>query len=122
MTDLLLIAAGAALGAPSRYALDRTIQLRHESWTPWGTLTVNLLGALLLGALLGLASGRVGADLVPFLGTGFCGSFTTYSSFSYETVRLLEERRSWAALGNITVTLLGGLGAAMLGYAVAAAL
>lgn len=120
--EILLIGAGAALGAPSRYALDRAIQLRHTAWTPWGTLTVNLLGSLIMGSLLGLVSAGTSTGVVLFLGTGFCGAFTTYSSFGFETVRLLEERATWSALGNVAITLLGGLGAAMVGYAVAAAL
>ena len=82
---VLLVALGAAVGAPLRYLTDRTIQARHDSVFPWGTLTVNVVGSLILGVITGLPVGHAVAALV---GTGFCGALTTYSTFSYETLRL----------------------------------
>ncbi|TDV44847.1 fluoride efflux transporter CrcB [Actinophytocola oryzae] len=116
---VLLVAAGAAVGAPLRYLLDRAVQRRHESGFPWGTLTVNVLGCLVLGVLVGLP---VAAPLSSLLGVGFCGALTTYSTFAYETLRLLQNRTYLLAVLNVVVSLLAGLGAAFLGTTVAAAL
>jgi CrcB protein len=112
---VLLVALGAAVGAPLRYLTDRAVQSRHDSVFPWGTLTVNVAGSLLLGFLTGWPAGHAVSAL---LGTGFCGALTTYSTFSYETVRL--PRRY--AVANVVVSILAGLGAAYLGISLAAAL
>jgi CrcB protein len=116
---VLLVALGAAVGAPLRYLVDRTVQGRHDSVFPWGTFTVNLLGSLLLGLLTGAAASPAAAAL---LGTGFCGALTTYSTFGYETLRLLETRSRGFATLNVAATLAGGLGAALTGYALGRAL
>ena len=110
---VLLIAVGAAIGAPLRYLVDRFIQARHDSLFPWGTLTVNLVGCFVLGALAG-ATALPGWALTLF-GTGFCGALTTYSTFGYETVRLVQEQARLIALANILVSVVGGLAAAYLG-------
>ena len=114
---------GAALGAPARYLTDRAIQSRHDTLFPWGTFTVNVVGSLILGVLLGVATHRqVPAGLVAGLGTGFCGALTTYSTFGYETVRLAEDgARLFAAL-NLAASLAAGFGVAALGYALGQAL
>jgi CrcB protein len=116
---VLLVALGAAVGAPLRYLLDRTVQSRHDSAVPWGTLTVNVVGCLVLGVLVGLP---VPAPLAALLGTGFCGALTTYSTFGYETLRLLQNRTYTLAVLNVVVSLVAGLGAAYLGITAAAAL
>ena len=109
---LLLVALGAAVGAPLRYLADRAVQARHDSVFPWGTLAVNVSGSLVLGFLVGLpASGPV-ATLV---GTGFCGALTTYSTFSYETMRLTQEGAWFYALANVVASVVAGLGAAAVG-------
>ncbi|MEU1210600.1 fluoride efflux transporter CrcB [Nocardia sp. NPDC005825] len=118
MTGLLVI-LGAMVGAPVRYLTDRAIQTRHDSVFPWGTLTVNLAGCLILGALTGAAAS---SPTFALLGTGFCGALTTYSTFGYETVRLTEERSYLFAALNVTVSLVAGLGAALLGFTTAHAL
>ena len=112
---VLLIAIGAALGAPLRYLTDRAVQARHDSPFPWGTLTVNVVGSFLLGVFVTALRG----PWLVLLGSGFCGALTTYSTFGYETVRLVQERaRLYAAL-NVVVSLVAGLGAALLGTLVA---
>jgi len=113
MTGLLLVGLGAAVGAPARYLLDGAIQSRHQGPMPWGTIVVNLLGAFALGVLVGSAAGD---DALLLLGTGFCGTFTTYSTFAYEAVRLLEERQHRPMIWTLAVTTFGGLAAAALGY------
>ncbi|WP_344617111.1 fluoride efflux transporter CrcB [Dactylosporangium salmoneum] len=116
---LLLIALGAAVGAPLRYLTDRTVQSKHDSVFPWGTLTVNVAGSLVLGLLAGLPAGHAVSAL---LGTGFCGALTTYSTFSYETLRLAEDGHRFYAVMNVVASLVAGLGAAALGLMLAQAL
>jgi CrcB protein len=113
---VLLVAVGAAVGAPLRYLTDRAIQGRHDSVFPWGTLTVNVVGSLLLGFLTGLPAGHDAAALV---GTGFCGALTTYSTFSYETLRLAQHGARFYAVANIVASVVAGLGAAYCGLLVA---
>jgi CrcB protein len=114
----LWVAVGAAVGAPARYLTDRVVQARHDSVFPWGTLTVNLVGSFVLGFLIG-AGAHLSPAVPAALGTGFCGALTTYSTFSYENVRLLEERSRFYALANVVASLLGGFGAVGLGWALA---
>ncbi|MQY24073.1 fluoride efflux transporter CrcB [Nocardia macrotermitis] len=115
----ILIFVGAMLGAPARYLTDRALNARHDSPFPWGTFAVNLSGCLILGALTGAAAG---IPVVALLGTGFCGALTTYSTFSFETLRLLEQRAYFYATMNVVVSVIAGLGAALLGFTVAHAL
>ena len=116
---VVLVALGAALGAPARYLTDRLIQARHDSLFPWGTLTVNVAGSFLLGLLAGLP---VSEPVMAAVGVGFCGALTTYSTFGYETVRLAQERACFYAAVNATASVLAGLGAAYCGLALAQAL
>jgi len=113
--SVLAVALGAAVGAPCRFLLDRFVQARGRVF-PLGLLVVNLLGSLVLGLIVGFAGRReVPAVLVLGLATGWCGAFTTYSSFGYETVQLGRHRRWWLAWVNVLATVLGGLAAVALG-------
>jgi CrcB protein len=106
----LMVALGAAIGAPCRYLLDRWVQGRHESGLPLGTLLINLVGSAVLGLLMGLgASGALGSAALAAGGTGWCGAFTTYSTFSYETVQLARQGRFSVATGYVVVSVVGGL-------------
>lgn len=116
MSAVVMVCLGAAVGAPARYLLDRGIQALHETVLPAGTLTVNVVGSLLLGLLVGLGSEPDGTTYLA-LGTGFCGAFTTYSTFSYETIRLVERGAWWAAALNIVGSLGLGVPAALGGIA-----
>jgi fluoride exporter len=115
---VLLVALGAAIGAPLRYLTDRTMQARHGSTFPWGTLTVNVAGSMLLGYLIGLP---VPPWLTALLGTGFCGALTTYSTFSFETLRLVREGERMLAVAYAIGSVLAGLGAAYVGLLLAQA-
>lgn len=119
----LYICLGAALGAPARYLTDRAIQSRHDTPFPWGTFTVNVVGSLVLGVLVGAATHlQVPSGLVAGLGVGFCGSLTTYSAFGYESLRLAEDGARLLAVLNVAASLVAGFGAAALGYALGLAL
>ena len=95
------IAVAGALGAPVRYLLDGHVQDHSEGVFPRGTFVINVSGSFLLGLLAGLALYHAfPANPKVVLGTGFCGAYTTFSTFTYETVRLGEERAYGAALQN----------------------
>lgn len=112
---VVLVFVGAMVGAPLRYLTDRAVQTRHDSLFPWGTLTVNLVGCLVLGGLTG-AGLALPTPLFALLGTGFCGALTTYSTFGYETLRLVEEKAYFYAVMNVVTSVITGLGAALVGY------
>jgi fluoride exporter len=116
----LLVAAGAAVGAPARYLVDELLSARVGRRLPWGTLAVNLLGSLVLGVLAGLSShDAVPGHLVALVGTGFCGAFTTASTFTWEAVALAETGRWRGATSYVVLSLVVGIGLAAAGYALA---
>lgn len=121
MTAVLMVCLGAALGAPARYLTDRGVQSLHDTLFPFGTVSVNVAGSFVLGGLVGLG---IRSDSPTFLalGTGFCGAFTTYSTFSYETVRLVETAAWRQGLLNVAASIGGGLAAAVLGFVVGSSL
>jgi fluoride exporter len=115
---LALVLVGAAIGAPLRFFTDRFIQSRHDSVFPWGTLAVNIAGSFVLGAVVGAGASTT---VTALLGAGFCGALTTYSTFGYETYRLIQDRAILLASVNVVGSLVAGAGAASLGYAVGGA-
>ncbi|WP_030762891.1 fluoride efflux transporter FluC [Streptomyces sp. NRRL F-2664] len=116
----LLVVAGAVVGAPLRYLIDRAVQQRHDAVFPWGTFVVNAAACLVLGVLAGAASaGAAPSWAVLLLGPGLCGALSTYSTFSYETLRLFECGRGFLASANVVMSVLVGLGAVHLGAQVA---
>ena len=119
--SFVFVALGAAVGAPLRYLVDRAVQGRHDSLFPWGTLTVNVVGSLILGVLVGGANAVPGA-VMDLLGTGLCGALTTYSTFGFETIRLLDDRARFYAVANVVASIVAGLGAAFIGIGVAEAI
>ncbi|QLJ03515.1 MULTISPECIES: fluoride efflux transporter CrcB [unclassified Streptomyces] len=119
----LLVVAGAAVGAPLRYLTDRAVQSRHDTVFPWGTFTVNVVGSLVLGLVTGaVVAGGMSSDAQLLIGTGLCGALTTYSTFSYETLRLAEDGARFLAAANVVASVVAGLGAAFTGAALAQAL
>jgi len=116
----LLVIAGAMVGAPLRYLTDRAVQSRHDSVFPWGTFTVNVVGCLILGLVTGAAVvGAASSRTQLLLGTGLCGALTTYSTFSYETLRLAEDGARFHAAANVLASMAVGLGAAFAGAGLA---
>lgn len=107
---VVLVALGAAIGAPTRFAVAHLLDRR---W-PVGTLVVNLLGATVLGAAVGLGPS---AHALALVGTGFCGGLTTYSAFAVQT-HALGRRGTWYAVA----TLAGSLAACAAAYALSSRL
>lgn len=119
MVTALLVAAGAALGAPLRYVVVAAVDRRTGSLAPWGVHLVNTVGSLVLGGLIGAA---VPSQWVALVGTGLCGAVTTYSAFALDHV-VLAERGERLLSGLSTVAgLVGGLSAALIGLAAGTAL
>ena len=113
------IAVAGAVGAPARYLVDGFVQDRSVGSFPWGTFVVNVIGSFVLGVLAALTihHGFGGAPRL-WLTTGLCGAFTTFSTFSWETVRLLEEGE-WSQAGvNVAGSVIAGLVAAAAGMSV----
>jgi CrcB protein len=109
--------AGAA-GAVLRYLVDRYVQGKAGSDFPYGTLVINVTGSLILGFLTGSALHHgLSATWVTVLGTGLIGAYTTFSTFTYDSFRLLGSDGIGAALTNILVSVVAGLGAAVAGLA-----
>ena len=116
---LVLIAVAGAAGALTRYGVGNAVGVRTF---PWATLGINVLGSFLLGLLLQAAPGRLSDDVRVGLAVGFLGAFTTFSTFSYETVSMLRDGRAGAALAYVAASVVVGLGAAAVGYQLGAAL
>ncbi len=120
MLNLTLVAVGGAIGACLRYLTDQAFR-RRDSAFPWGTLTVNVVGSLILGFLTGAA--LTGTD-VPILsslvGIGCCGALTTFSTFGHETVRLFAEGGRLSSVVNVVGSVTAGLSSGAVGIALAA--
>lgn len=112
MRTFWAVAVGAAAGGVSRYYLSVAVHNRVGAAFPWGTLLVNVSGSLLLGFLMryALATPSLSAEMRLLLTTGFCGGYTTFSTFSYETAMLLEdgqyERAATYAVASVVVALI----------------
>jgi fluoride exporter len=113
----------AAIGAPARYLIDGFVQDHTDGPFPWGTFVVNVSGCLVLGVITGLALYHgLPASTRTIIGSGGMGAYTTFSTFSFETVRLAEEGAVDDAVRNAVASFLVGLAAASIGIAITAAL
>ena len=121
MVRLFWICVGGAFGSGARYLLSGWVLEQFGPAFPSGTLAVNAIGSFLLGALmfLGVEAGMMPPTLRLAVTTGVMGGFTTYSTFSYETMRYLQEGAWMLALLNVTVTVVGCLIACLLGWGAA---
>jgi CrcB protein len=116
----ILVAIGGALGALARYGVAHAL---YSSRFPWATLLVNVTGSFLLGVVLrATATWPAAVSWRAFLAVGFCGAFTTFSTFSYESLRLLQDRHWGAGLFNIGANTLLCLAAVAAGMLIAAPL
>jgi len=117
MKELLLVCIGSFVGGGARYAISKALQAWWPSCFPWGTLTVNVVGCFLIGLLSGLALGHhlsPTARLV--LVTGFCGGFTTFSTFMNENFQLGRDGQLTLAILYTAVSVVLGLLAVVAGY------
>ena len=118
MTAFLLVCLGGALGSGARYLVATAVARASRTGFPAGTAIVNLSGSFVLGAVAAVAlRGGLGEPARLLLGPGLMGGYTTYSSFNWETLALLEGRRLPAAAANLGITVAGCLAAAALGAA-----
>ena len=114
--QLFVVGLGGALGAMARYGLSGWVQ-RQAGTFPLGTMVVNVVGCLILGAMMTLVEDRpaLSPNTRLFVGIGLLGSFTTFSTFGFETFELLREREHWLALASVAGNLGIGLAAVVLG-------
>ena len=116
----VLFLLAVAAGAVARYVLDRLVSDVVRPDFPWGTILINLSGSFVLGLLTGLGIYHAfPTDARLVLGTGFCGGYTTFSTFTFETVRLIEAGRGRAAAANVAISTGAGVLAAAAGLALA---
>jgi CrcB protein len=116
-----LLAAG--IGAPARYLIDGVVQDRTNGAFPWGTFVVNVSGCLTLGTISGLALYHgLDTSTGTVLGAGGMGAYTTFSTFTFETIRLAEQGALHEALRNIAASFTVGLSAAGAGLSLTAML
>ena len=117
LQKLLLIAAAGGFGSLARYWLSGVVQNWSGSVFPWGTVAVNVLGCLAFGFLVAVTEGRfaISPNTRAVILVGFMGAFTTFSTFVFETVALLEDSEWLLALGNLSLQNFVGLAALILG-------
>jgi CrcB protein len=123
MTNVAWLAflVAAAVGAPARYLIDAVVQDHTDGSFPWGTLVVNVTGCLVLGTIIGLGMYHdLDSTTGTVLGSGGMGAYTTFSTFTFETVRLAEDGAVTEAFRNVASSLVLGLAAASAGLGVAA--
>jgi CrcB protein len=120
---ILVISLGGIAGTLARYWMQGFVQPKGDVF-PWGTLAVNILGSLLLGVIMRLATGAavISPQMRGGLAIGFCGAFTTMSTFSYETIALLGDGEYWRAGLYAGGTIVGCLTATAFGIALASKL
>jgi fluoride exporter len=120
LLQCLMVGIGGFLGAVSRFFVSSRVQAISNSFFPLGTLAVNMLGCLLIGILFGIVDSTqlLGPYAENLLITGFLGAFTTFSTFGYETLILLRDRKIIQAFANIFIQIFVGILAVWLGYTI----
>lgn len=116
MRILFFVGLGSFIGGMSRYLLSLFIQNKFLSTFPYGTLAVNIVGCFLIGIIYGFSDrGSMNVEWRLFLATGIMGGFTTFSSFSNETVSMLRDAQYWQAFSYIALSVVIGLAATFAG-------
>jgi CrcB protein len=114
----LWVGVGGFIGSILRYAVATAIAARTTPAFPFGTFVINVSGSFLLGVIMGVGETRILAPAIrPLFAIGFVGGYTTFSTFSYETIRLLEAGSVLAATANVAGSVVLGLGATLAGLA-----
>ena len=117
MHPLFPVMAGGAIGAGLRYLTGTALSARFGAALPWGTLTVNLVGGLVMGLLAGfILRGQAGETLRLFAGVGILGGFTTFSAFSLESWQMIERGHIGLASGYALASVVGSIAALAAGY------
>lgn len=117
----LIVFAGAGAGGVVRYALGEWIQRSAGMGFPWGTLVINVTGSLVLGFAYSFLEGTtLGPEWRLLVGVGFCGGYTTFSAFSYESIRLLQGGQWIVAAAYVTASVVLSLAGVLLGFRIAA--
>jgi fluoride exporter len=124
MPHIVLVAIGGVLGANARYLISQWAARRYGTAFPYGTVAINLSGSFLLALIATVIAERLDGDRSASLliGTGFLGAYTTFSTFSFETLALLHDRALRRAIVNVTISAGGGIVAAVLGIWLAQAM
>ena len=117
LKDLLYVGAGGALGSILRYLVSTAMKSSSTGF-PWATFTVNIVGCLMIGLLFGIINRNINfsGHLNLLLAVGFCGGFTTFSTFSKECLQLLQAGNHWACALYITGSVILGVAAAAIGF------
>lgn len=122
IVHLLLVGAGGCIGSMTRYLTVAAVDKKLNSIFPYGTLTVNVIGSFALGLLLAWMTKKTGASTLQwklFLGTGFCGGFTTFSAFAVENLTLAEQKLHGTAALYVFASIAAGILAVWAGFALA---
>ncbi len=123
MKEILWVGLGGFVGANARYLLGLWVATRYGTTFPLGTFIINITGSFILGLIMGLLDTHVLAPAVRLaLGIGFVGAYTTFSTFTYETLRLIESGSLLLATVNVAGSVAVGLLAAITGLAAGRAL
>lgn len=122
LVTLLLVGLGGTIGSVARHLISTRVQRGSHSGFPWGTLAVNITGSFVIGIVFGVFDARDFSDtLLTFLVSGVLGGYTTFSTFSVENLKLLQNRRYGWFLQNAAGQIIAGLVAAGIGYALGSA-
>ncbi len=118
LKNILLVAIGSAVGGALRYAVSLLVRWSGNGF-PWGTFVVNLAGCLLIGCLAGVFSRYTSQPLNLLLTVGLCGGFTTFSTFSRESLTLLQSGQWWTLAAYVLLSIILGIALTAIGYALA---
>ena len=115
--SILIVGAGSFLGGSARYSISLLVQNPGKGF-PWATLAANLIGCLLIGILWGWFSrnSNDGSNWALFMTVGFCGGFTTFSTFSKEALMMLQSGNFWCFAGYVVLSVLAGIALVALGF------
>ena len=117
LKSILMVGAGSFLGGAARYAISLAMKTLSKGF-PWATLAANLIGCLLIGILWGCfsRSSNDGSSWALFMTVGFCGGFTTFSTFSKEALMMLQAGNIWSFAGYVALSITAGIALVALGY------
>ncbi len=122
ISNLFLVAAGGCVGSVIRYLTTIYVERRLPAGFPYGTLTVNVAGSLVMGVVLAWVAARSSETSEQWrllIGTGFCGGFTTFSAFAADNLMLLDQESPALALFYVALSVMGGVLAVWIGFSVA---